>query len=137
VVAGDPPPGKEGWTVGVGSLTTPDAPPERFLLLANNAVTTSGDAYQFVEFDGVRYSHIVDPRTGLGLTTRSSATVIARDGTAADALATAATVLGPEKGRELIESVDGAELLLVYVGDDGKRHEVTTPGFGQHVVDSP
>ena len=100
-------------------------------------MTTSGDAYQFVEFDGVRYSHIVDPTTGLGLTTRSSVTVIAPDCTTADALATAVTVLGPEKGLKLIDDVEGAEMLMVSVGEDTVLQEATTPGFEQYVVETP
>jgi thiamine biosynthesis lipoprotein len=48
---------------------------------------------QFVEIGGVRYSHVVDPRTGLGLTSDAQATVIAADGALADALSTALTVL--------------------------------------------
>jgi thiamine biosynthesis lipoprotein len=134
IVCGDPPPGKEGWTVGVGSLAKPDAPPDRYLRLSNGAVTTSGDAYQFVEFDGVRYSHIVDPKTGLGLTRHSSVTVVAPTCMAADALATAATVLGPEKGLKLIESVEGAEMLGVTLDGDGAAREVESRGFERLVV---
>ncbi|MGC1274791.1 MAG: FAD:protein FMN transferase [Planctomycetaceae bacterium] len=137
IVAGDPPPGNDHWTIGIGSLAKPDAPPEKFIALVNRAVTTSGDAYQFVEFDGVRYSHIVDPKTGLGLTTRSSATVIAPDCTTADALATAACVLGPDKGRTLIESFEGAEMLMIYVDEDGEFRTATTPGFEESVVQMP
>ncbi|MEM9701179.1 MAG: FAD:protein FMN transferase, partial [Planctomycetota bacterium] len=66
LVAGDPPPGRDGWRIGLPDPTDPDAPPTRFLLLSNAAVATSGDAYHFTEIDGIRYSHIVDPRTGLG-----------------------------------------------------------------------
>ena len=58
--------------------------------LANAAVSTSGDLFQFVEMDGVRYSHVLDPRTGKPLTGRRSVTVIAPTGGRADALAKAA-----------------------------------------------
>ena len=61
----------------------------------------------------MRYSHIVDPRTGLGLTERSSVTVVAPDGATADALDTAACVLGPERGLKLIEETDGAAAIFV------------------------
>ncbi len=73
---GDPPPDKLGWTIGVIPLSE-DGAPTREICLANAAVTTSGDAFQHVVIDGRRYSHIVDPRTGLGLTDRSGVTVIA------------------------------------------------------------
>ena len=102
LVAGDPPPGRAGWRIdlpdGAGTLS-----------LANAAVATSGDAYKFTEIDGVRYSHIVDPRTGLGLTDRSTVTVLAPDGTTADALASAASVLRPDAGLALLERTAGAE----------------------------
>lgn len=108
IVAGDPPldaEGKEtaGWKIGVAPLDKPDGPPSRLLRLKNCSVSTSGDAFQFVEIDGARYSHIVDPQTGLGLTQRSSVTIIAPDGTDADGLATAVTILGVERGLKLIE----------------------------------
>ena len=81
--------------------------------LALLGLTTSGDAFQFVEINGTRYSHIVDPKTGLGLTSRSSVTVIARDGTTADSLATAVCVLGPERGLTLVKKTKTAAALIV------------------------
>lgn len=125
--AGDPPPDAKGWKVGVGPLD-PQAPPSRFFELAGRAVSTSGDAFQFVEIGGVRYSHIVDPRTGLGLTRRSSVTVVAPDATAADALATALCVLGPRQGLELAERLPDVEALFVYLENDVVRTAETT-GF--------
>lgn len=110
----DAPPGTDGWRIGIAPLE-PDADPSRFLLLKNAAVTTSGDAWQYVEIAGKRYSHIVDPHTGLGLTERSSVTVIARDCTAADSYATAVSVLGPERGMKLIEETPAAAVLIVRV----------------------
>jgi thiamine biosynthesis lipoprotein len=64
-------------------------------LISNAAIATSGPSAQFVEIAGVRYSHVIDPRTGEALTTATTAHVIAPDGATADALATAATVAGP------------------------------------------
>ena len=113
VVAGDPPPGRDGWAVGLGGEG------EGTIALANGAVATSGDAYKFTEIDGVRYSHIVDPRTGLGLTDRSTVTVLAPTGMTADALASAVSVLGPAAGVTLLERTDGAEGRVV--NEDGVR----------------
>ncbi len=104
IVVSDPPPGECGWRIGIASLREPDAEPTLFAQLTNCSISTSGDAFQFVELGGQRYSHIVDPKTGLGLTNRCSVTVIAPDGITADALATAVSVLGPERGLKLIES---------------------------------
>lgn len=109
---GDPPPGKTGWRIGVAPLKA-DAPPSEYLLLANCGVATSGDAWQHVEIDGTRYSHIVDPKTGLGLTDRSSVTVIAPNGILADAYASAISVLGPEAGIEFADRMKGTRALVV------------------------
>jgi thiamine biosynthesis lipoprotein len=113
MTAGGPPPGKPGWRIEVAPLDVPDAPPPRFVWLKNAGLATSGDLFQYVEIDGVRYSHIVDPRTGLGLTDHSLVTVIAADGMSADGLATAVSVLGPRRGLKLIASTRGAEALVM------------------------
>lgn len=118
---GDPPPGREGWRIGMIG----DA--RRILLLRNCGVATAGDLEQFVEIDGLRYSHIVDPATGLGLTNRAMATVVAKDGFAADAVDTALCILGPEKGFAL----GGFEAWMSWMdGDRVRRAE--TPGFAAH-----
>ena len=94
LVLGDPPPDHpDGWLVTV--RTGLDEP--RSVRLSCRAVATSGDLEQFVEIDGTRYAHIIDPRTGLGLTRRTAATVIAPSGWLADALASAACVLAPDR----------------------------------------
>jgi FAD:protein FMN transferase len=97
--AGAPPPNSPGWTVTLRTGIN-DASPVN-LSLANRSVSTSGDLHQFIELDGVRYSHIIDPKTGLGLTRRIACSVIAPDTTTSDALATALCILGPEKGRPI------------------------------------
>lgn len=91
LVAGDPPPGSPGgWRILIqDGLNEP-----REITLGRRAVATSGDVEQSVEIDGVRYAHLIDPRTGLGLTRRRAATVTAPTGAVADALASAACVLG-------------------------------------------
>jgi thiamine biosynthesis lipoprotein len=102
LVVGDPPPGSAGWRVAIpegGSALRARAD-----ALVSAAVATSGDTEQFVIIDGVRYSHVIDPRTGLGLTSRRQATVVAPDGVTADGLATALVVLDDERGAELLRS---------------------------------
>lgn len=132
VTIGDPPPGKRGWKIGIASLKRPDAPPSRFLLLKNAAVATSGDAYQYVRIGGKRYSHIVDPKTGLGLASRTSVTVIAPTGIAADSLASAVTVLGRTRGVQLVGSIDKTEALVLELVDS-KPVESATAGFCRYV----
>lgn len=128
IVLGDPPPGTTGWRIGIAPLAAPDGPPSVYLSLANAAIATSGDAWQFVEIDGRRYSHLIDPRTGMALTERSSVTVVAGSGTWADALASAVSVLGPQRGLELIGAVDHAETLIVRLSTEGSE-VLASPGF--------
>jgi len=77
------------------------------------AVLTSGDYERYFMEDGVRYSHIIDPRTGRPVQGLSSVTIVASKAAVADALATAVMVLGPEAGMSLIEALDGVEALLI------------------------
>lgn len=133
VVAGDAPPGESGWLVAVASLER-DAPPSQFLRAANCSVATSGDVWQFVEIDGVRYSHILNPSTGLGLTNRSSVTIVAPNGTAADSLASAVSVLGPKAGLKLVEATERTEALILTPGDAGVRAHASS-GWSRLVDD--
>ena len=112
VVAGSPPPGRDGWTVALRTPGAEQAP----LSLRDAAASTSGDAEQWVEVAGQRYSHVFDPRTGHALEGRRSVTVVAREGIVADALATALGVLGPGRGMALVESFPGAAALWVEAG---------------------
>jgi thiamine biosynthesis lipoprotein len=121
MAASAPPPGRDGWRIGIAPLESPEKPPMRFLMLREAAVSTSGDAEQYVELNGTRYSHIVDPRTGMGVVGRSSVTVVAPKATASDSLATAVSVLGPEQGLELIRSTPGAAVLIIRATDRGSR----------------
>ena len=113
LAVGDPPPGRAGWKVAVASLENPDKRSTEVLELANIAIATSGDAFQSVTIDGKRFSHILDPRTGLGLTTSSSVTVLASDATTADAMASAISVMGPEAGQRLVARTRDVESLFV------------------------
>jgi thiamine biosynthesis lipoprotein len=116
-----PPPGRKGWRVGIAPLEAPEKPPSRYLSLHDAAVSTSGDVEQHVDIGGKRYSHIVDPRTGMGLTGRHSVTVVAPNATTSDSLATAISVLGPEQGLKLAESTPGVAVLFVEGTEGGTR----------------
>ena len=100
IVVGAAPPGRDGWTVAVPDYD--GAVGRRASALVQAALSTSGPTEQFVEIDGVRYSHVVDPRTGLGLTRQCTVHVVAATGLEADGLATALAVLGAEEGGALL-----------------------------------
>jgi thiamine biosynthesis lipoprotein len=107
------PPGSACWKVGIAPLENPDQKPKFHLRLENAAVSTSGDAEQHVDIGGKRYSHIVDPRTGIGLVGRMSVTVVAPNGTTADALTKVVSVLGPQRGLAILDGLDGVAALVV------------------------
>ncbi|HET6574352.1 MAG TPA: FAD:protein FMN transferase [Fimbriiglobus sp.] len=133
IAVGDPPPDTAAWVVEIAPLS--EGTPTRRVKLANAAVSTSGDLYQFVEIGGVRYSHVLDPRTGLGLTGRRSVTVIARRGVQADSLSKAASVLPPEKALTLIDSIDeAAAYIAVKESDDAKVKITASKRFADFLV---
>jgi thiamine biosynthesis lipoprotein len=127
IVALDPPPGKEGWSLGINVPEQEEKLLENHLLISNRAVTTSGDVYQFFEHNGKRYSHIVDPRTGYGITTQKNVTVIANDGVLADWLTKACSILTISKAKKLANQL-GAEVLIAQ-RKKNKIHLHITPGF--------
>lgn len=103
IAVGDPPPGEKGW-----QIEAPNAPAEeRMLALRNCGISSSGDTEQFVEIGGIRYSHIVDPRTGLGLTSRIAVTVVGPNARTTDGLSTAISVAGEEKRAALLNAYPG------------------------------
>ncbi len=120
------PPGTQGWVIDAAPLPRSGVEPGMRLVLTHAAVTTSGDAHQAVEIEGRRYSHIVDPRTGLGVAGPAAVTVIARDCTTADALATAASVLGPEAAAAVIAAEPGCAAWFVWT-QQGELRQARTP----------
>jgi FAD:protein FMN transferase len=115
---GEPPPGKAGWRVGIGRPRGAATNLATILLLRNAGVSTSGDAEQYVELDGVRYSHIVNPRTGWALTNTLQVTIVADCATRSDAFATTVCVLGPEAGLAWIEGRSRCAALVLAPGSE-------------------
>jgi FAD:protein FMN transferase len=114
IVAGDAPPGEAGWRVAVEACA--GGTPVGSLWLTNAAVSTSGGCEQFVEIGGVRYAHILDPRTGLGSQVVRTVSVVARRGELADALSTAAFLRGPEGSVELLGAFPGSAAVFTGSG---------------------
>jgi thiamine biosynthesis lipoprotein len=133
ITCGDPPPDKPAWEVDIAPIAKGQKP--RRLKLANRAVSTSGDLEQFVEINGVRYSHIVDPKTGLGVTGRRSVTVIAKQGITADSMTKAVMLLPPENALALVEATDAAAAYVVIVGPDEKLEITASKRFAQYAAD--
>ncbi|MBT4013957.1 MAG: FAD:protein FMN transferase [Planctomycetaceae bacterium] len=126
---GAPPPDSTGWPTGIGALSAA-GPPILLQSQSQGAVATSGDAFQFLEINGKRYSHILDPRSGMPVQVRSSVSVWAATGMAADALASAVSVLGPRRGLRLVRKLDGVEALVIWDRDgDGTGAMFRSRGF--------
>ncbi|MHC4552427.1 MAG: FAD:protein FMN transferase [Planctomycetota bacterium] len=118
------------WLIG---LQDPKHPDDIMMVLNMNdrAVATSGDYQRFVVIDGQKHSHIKDPKTADSAQSLSSVSIIAPNAMAADALATAVTVLGKEKGMALIEKTDNTEALLI---DAAETTQITkTTGAEQYI----
>jgi FAD:protein FMN transferase len=98
------PPGRDGWQVEVDPDGQVTGPMTRVLTLMHAAVSTSGDREQHLDQGGLRYSHIIDPHSGFGLTSRVAVTVVATSGIEADAASTAVEVLGVDAGFSFLES---------------------------------
>jgi thiamine biosynthesis lipoprotein len=121
IAAGDAPPGKHGWTIGIAPLGPTVATRIPPLTIQNAAVSTSGDAEQYLERNGTRYSHILTPRTGDAVQGRRGVTVRAGNGMTADALATAVSVLSVEAGVALIDATPGAAAVIIENTPQGVR----------------
>lgn len=106
LAVGSAPPGREKWRIAMGE-TQGDAPPP-LLQVSDLAVATSGDLYQYLEWNGRRYSHIIDPTTGWGISRQRTVTVVATDGATADWLASACSILPLSRARKLIRHFPGA-----------------------------
>ncbi|HET8735308.1 MAG TPA: FAD:protein FMN transferase [Pricia sp.] len=110
----------EKWLIGIANPLSK----ERifsWLPVVESSVATSGNYEQFVEFDGVKYSHIIDPRTGYPSTGVNSVSVFAKSAELCDALATAVYIMGKEAGLSLIAQLGGTEVILV--DSDNKVHK--------------
>lgn len=112
-------PNGKPWTVGIVNPLNKNKIFATFPL-ENNAVETSGSYEKYVVFNGIRYSHIIDPRNGYPATGVVSVSVFAKQTEIADALATGIFVLGVEVGLDLVNQLKGIECIIV--DDKGKIH---------------
>ena len=101
ILVGEAPRNKKGWLVEIGGRKHPDLP---ILTLSNIAIATSGDIEQSVTINKKTYSHLIDPKTGLGLTSLAQITIIAPSAMEADSLASACLVLGMDETKNLLQS---------------------------------
>ncbi|MFZ9213996.1 MAG: FAD:protein FMN transferase [Sediminibacterium sp.] len=132
MVAFGMPPQKKGWTIGINVPGQQEKLLERKLVLSNKAVATSGDAFQFMLHEGKKYGHIIDPRTGYGVTFQRNVTVVAPTATTADWLATACSILTLEQVKILAEKYK-SEVLITTL-QNGRIHKVIFGKFGGYLA---
>ncbi|MCO4770765.1 MAG: FAD:protein FMN transferase [Deltaproteobacteria bacterium] len=113
------------WTVGIRDPRGESTDFFALVRASGLSVSTSGDYERFFEVDGVRYHHILDPRTGLPARGLRSVTVVSASATTADALSTALMVMGYAKGSALVGSMDGVDAVWV----DEAGGVVISPGL--------
>ena len=118
---------QKGWLIGVNLPETTDELLNKKLQLSNCSVATSGDVFQFIEYKGVKYSHIINPLTGYGVTNLRNVTIIAKAGATADWLATACSILPIKEAMQLAISHQAA--LLITTLRNGKLVFEATPNF--------
>jgi thiamine biosynthesis lipoprotein len=137
IVVGDAPPGRAGWRIrvipgdpdGSGGGGGDGGSERTDLLLSNAAVSTSGDSEQFIEIDGAKYSHIVNPRTGLGFPAPRGVrvTVVARSGAIADALGTALYALPQDRAPQLLAHFHAAAIFVIDRPDAAPEVRIIDP----------
>jgi thiamine biosynthesis lipoprotein len=144
--AGDPPPGQEGWRVSLDPMlgqrgtgksdrgADENAPSSeigyprshRSVILRNMFISTAGDAYQHVTINGTRYSHIIDPKTGMGLTEPLAVTAISTDGAFADGIDDGLAVMGLDRALPLAEQLPGTAVIFYRLKPDGSLETIMT-----------
>jgi len=127
IVMSGPPLNQQGWLIGVNLPETTDQLLNKKLQLSNCSVATSGDVFQFIEYKGVKYSHIINPLTGYGVTNLRNVTIVAKTGATADWLATACSILPIKEAKQLAISHQAA--LLITTLKNGKLVFEATPSF--------
>jgi thiamine biosynthesis lipoprotein len=131
MVAFGMPPQKKGWTIGINVPGQQEKLLERKLVLTNKAVATSGDAFQYMLHEGKKYAHIIDARTGYGVTFQRNVTVVAPTATTADWLATACSILTLDQVKILAKKYK-SEVLITTL-QNGRIHKLSFGKFDSYL----
>jgi thiamine biosynthesis lipoprotein len=121
IAIGAAPPGKPGWDVGIQAFDDSPDQLSRTIFLHDAGISTSGDSEQYYEFKGIRYSHIIDPATGLGMTNRIQTTIIGPNATITDGLDTPTAIMGVKRALALVNSQPKLAALIVTHDSTGKH----------------
>ena len=132
-------PNGQPWIVGI-EKPAENEDSERIvhtrIALRDKGLVTSGSTRKYVERNGKRYSHCIDPHTGYPVEHQLlSATVLAESSVWADALASICMVMGMEQSLPLIQSMDGVEAYYIFVNEKGDLETFATEGFQKLIVE--
>jgi thiamine biosynthesis lipoprotein len=121
------------WRIGIDKPKEGLKPGEKLqtiISLKNQSVTTSGNYRKFYKENRIKYSHIIDPKTGFSVNSRLlSVSIVAKDCITADGWDTPLMVMGLEKSIEVLKKHPELEALLIYTDEKGNYHEYMTDGF--------
>lgn len=117
IACSHPPPNKKGWEIGINVPEKETELLSQTIAISGMAIATSGDVYQYIEHEGKRYSHIIDPKTGYGVPYQRNVTVLAKDGATADWLATVCSILPLAKCKSLVKALKAELLITQLLGD--------------------
>jgi len=110
-------PNGEEWTIGIANPNIKDEV-FSFMKITGLAVATSGNYEKFILIDGKKYSHTINPKTGLPVTGIKSVTIITKNAEIADAMATPVTIMGVQAGLDMINQIKDIEAIII--DDDNK-----------------
>lgn len=131
MTAGEPPKGKKDWEIEIEMPSLINYSNQKIVGLQNISISTSGDAFQFVEIEGKRYAHIINPKTGLGLSYQRQVSIICENAAKADWLSTACYILTIKKALKLAEK-ENAEI-IIFNNSNNKIKEIKSKGFDRYL----
>lgn len=138
VIARGNKPNDDYWKVGIEKPSkNADAPRilNAIIKLKNSSIATSGNYRKFIEVEGKRFSHIIDPKTGYPSKHNLLSVTIIADNTAfADAYATACMIMGMEKSIDFIESKQNLEAFFIFASENGEYDHYSTNGFKKLLI---
>lgn len=121
ITVGDSPPNKKGWNVEINYTNHLGEQISKVVSINNISIATSGDYFQQLSIDNIKYSHIIDPTTGLGITKSIQVTVIAKSGILADSFASAFNVMHKTDIEKVLKKNIDLHVFITTINDDSTK----------------
>lgn len=130
----NPPPDSDGWDIGIRNPRVEFAP-ITMVRIRNMSISTSGDYERYLLIEGKSYSHIINPKNGMPISSVPSVTVLSKSATSADALSTALTVIGHSQSLNMLKNMPAIEALIIRE-IDGNITLQRSKGFSKYEIDN-